>query len=192
MISFKFSYLIILVVVYVIYLIAINIKTRRDLFSNVLSFIFFVYLISIMFLTLLPIPIDPIVKSEGIFPQQENNFIPFYVFWEVFNQKMLLTSAILNVGGNLLLLFPFGFLYPFIKKHRKVTLLSVFRLGALFSICIEVMQSTISILINYQYRSFDIDDIILNTLGVAFGFLMFKLVNFIIKPNFQVKSFKNS
>lgn len=192
MISFKLSYLIILIVIYTIFLVTINIKERRDLFSNVLSFIFFLYLVSVVFITLLPIPIDSIVKSEGIFPKQENNFIPFYIFWEVFNQNILMTSAIWNIGGNLLLLFPFGFLYPFIKKYKKITMLSVFKLGFLFSISIEIMQVIVSSLINYQYRSFDIDDIILNTVGTIVGFLMFKFVDFVIKPNFQMGNIHNS
>jgi glycopeptide antibiotics resistance protein len=49
---------------------------------------------------------------------------------------------------------------------------------------IEIIQGAINILSQYDNRSVDIDDIILNTIGAAFGFLIFKLIKPIVHKLF--------
>ena len=81
--------------------------------------------------------------------------------------------ALKNLLGNLLPFIPFGFLlpiaYPPIKAFFKVFLVGMF--AVLF---IEIFQ--------YMTRlgSFDIDDIILNMVGVLSGYGTFGLVNHVL------------
>lgn len=81
--------------------------------------------------------------------------------------------ALKNLLGNLLPFIPFGFLlpiaYPGIKAFFKVFLVGMF--AVLF---IEIFQ--------YMTRlgSFDIDDIILNMVGVLSGYGTFGLVNHVL------------
>ena len=81
--------------------------------------------------------------------------------------------ALKNLLGNLLPFIPFGFLlpiaYPWIKAFFKVFLVGMF--AVLF---IEIFQ--------YMTRlgSFDIDDIILNMVGVLSGYGTFGLVNHVL------------
>ena len=81
--------------------------------------------------------------------------------------------ALKNLLGNLLPFIPFGFLlpiaYPRIKAFFKVFLVGMF--AVLF---IEIFQ--------YMTRlgSFDIDDIILNMVGVLSGYGTFGLVNHVL------------
>ena len=68
---------------------------------------------------------------------------------------------------NVIMLMPFGFLLPTLfRDKRKLwkTALS----GALFSVLIECSQ-----LLNY--RSTDVEDVILNTLGAGIGYLIYRL-----------------
>lgn len=84
-------------------------------------------------------------------------FIPH--FWKHFGREQL---------GNILLFLPFGFLYPLFRRGSGVlrTLLA----GVGVSLCIEVIQPLLG-------RSFDINDLILNGLGVLLSALLFALIH---------------
>jgi len=69
----------------------------------------------------------------------------------------------------LVLLAPFGFLLPMIRKDVN-TLGKVVATGFLLSLSIELVQLML------PGRAADVDDLILNTLGLLFGFLAFKLL----------------
>ncbi len=68
-----------------------------------------------------------------------------------------------NLVGNLVLLAPLGFLLPaFFKPVRRVE--KMLGIGFLVSLGIELTQLLLKV------RIFDVDDLILNTLGVLIGF----------------------
>lgn len=74
---------------------------------------------------------------------------------------------------NVIMLMPFGFLLPTLFRDKRrlwKTALS----GALFSVLIECSQ-----LLNY--RSTDVDDVILNTLGAVIGYLIYWLFARVIR-----------
>lgn len=68
---------------------------------------------------------------------------------------------------NVIMLMPFGFLAPTLFRDKR-KLWKTALAGALFSILIEGSQ-----LLNY--RSTDVDDVILNTLGAAIGYGIYRL-----------------
>lgn len=68
--------------------------------------------------------------------------------------------------------------YDCVEKRRFLGIV-------LFSVCIELMQFIIGLLIGYNYRCVDIDDVILNSLG---GIIMLLVFERIIK---RVKKRKN-
>lgn len=53
--------------------------------------------------------------------------------------------------------------------------------GFIFSLIIETSQFTISSKIGLTYRSFDVDDLILNTVGAGLGFIFYKFVYPIVR-----------
>ncbi|MGK5551840.1 VanZ family protein [Actinomadura kijaniata] len=74
-------------------------------------------------------------------------------------------EALLQIGGNVLLLAPLGVLLPWIS----VRLRGLFRLAvvvALLSLAIECVQGLL-----VMGRAFDIDDVILNTAGAVLAYL---------------------
>ena len=66
--------------------------------------------------------------------------------------------------GNILLFLPFGILYPLFRPGS--TWQRTFALGVLTSLVIENIQPLMD-------RSFDINDIVLNTIGVAVSTVVF-------------------
>lgn len=81
-----------------------------------------------------------------------------------------------QVIGNFVMLLPLGIFLPLL--YRKISnFLAVFLVSLLASTTIELLQLITS------FRSADVDDIFLNTIGACAGFLIYKLVAFILKPS---------
>lgn len=74
----------------------------------------------------------------------------------------------LNVVMNVVAFMPFGFILPIISpKNRGI--FSVTLLGFELTFLIELLQKFLKV------GSFDVDDMLLNTVGALLGFLLFKI-----------------
>mgnify|MGYP002604798842 CR=1 FL=1 len=78
-------------------------------------------------------------------------------------------AVFLNIFGNVLAFMPFGFFLPVISRRSKKWYNTV-TFGFTWSLILETLQ-----LIS-KVGSFDVDDLFLNTLGAAFGFGCYCLV----------------
>ena len=83
-----------------------------------------------------------------------------------------------QILGNFVMLLPLGIYLPLIfKRLRKVyNFFVVLLICFVVSVGIELLQLATS------YRSADIDDVILNTLGGGAGFLIYQLIKSIVTP----------
>lgn len=96
------------------------------------------------------------------------NFIPFKtIIPYLFGHKGLIIAGI-NLVGNIALLIPVGFLVPFV--FRQMTWKKTLLLSVAAGFIIEIMQVLLRVGI------FDIDDIILNALGVIIGYWAFLIL----------------
>ncbi len=89
----------------------------------------------------------------------------FYIYREQVGMK----AFILNDIGNVVAFMPFGFFFPVIMGLRERPIVTVPVCFA-FSLCLEVIQ------LLTRVGSFDVDDILLNTLGGILGLLIYRLV----------------
>ena len=95
------------------------------------------------------------------------NFVPFKTIVPyVFGSKGLIIAGI-NLVGNVALLVPIGLFTPFI--YQAMTWKVSLALAVAYGLMIELAQVVLRVGI------FDIDDVILNALGVMIGFWMFTL-----------------
>ena len=143
----------------------INVRWETYIYSFVL------YLICAYFMTMLPLP------SEGYFDaippfREQVQLIPFNCFFETNLLRSPVASAV--IVFNLFLTVPLGvflrFLFDF--KFGK-TMIS----GFLFSLLCEITQITgLFFIYPAPYRIFDVDDLIINTLGAVVGYLIFPLI----------------
>lgn len=106
-----------------------------------------------------------VVTGQDVVSWSSNNFIPFK---EIFRYRIGSRLFIKNVLGNLIMFLPYGFFATYTLKSQDNSKLIIF-LTILASLSIECVQLTIG-------RVFDVDDIILNTLGGYIGYEMYKLV----------------
>ncbi|WP_345469364.1 VanZ family protein [Actinoallomurus oryzae] len=75
-------------------------------------------------------------------------------------------AALLEIGGNIVLLAPLGVLLPVLSNRFRGPL-RILLTVAFVSLCIETVQGTV-----IAGRAFDADDVILNTLGAVVAYLL--------------------
>ncbi len=100
-------------------------------------------------------------KNSGHGP----NFVPFKTILPYLLGHKGLIIAGINLIGNIALLVPIGFLVPFI--NQKLNWKNSLFIAIISGLTIEMMQVVLGVGI------FDIDDILLNTLGVMIGYWAF-------------------
>lgn len=94
-------------------------------------------------------------------------------FWN-YRDVLGTESVVLNLGGNVAGFIPFGIMIPFLsKKRRNFFLVTILTLE--FSLLVEVTQ------LITKAGSFDVDDLLLNTLGGSIGYIVFVIVNVCLK-----------
>lgn len=93
-----------------------------------------------------------------------SNYIPFR---EIFRYEIGSRLFIKNIIGNILLFLPYGYFTSDYLNSKKI--LPVCFLTMLVTLTIELVQLNIG-------RTFDIDDVILNTLGGMCGYLLYRLI----------------
>lgn len=87
----------------------------------------------------------------------------------IHRKQIGMEAVILNLGGNVVGFMPFGFILPIISRRGRKwynTLMLVF----LLSLCIETTQLV------FKVGSFDVDDLLLNTVGGIMGFVAYRIV----------------
>lgn len=74
-----------------------------------------------------------------------------------------------NLACNIIMFVPYGFLLPFVLKNKTKRAVRVIISGIVISVSIEAFQYITAL------GLCDIDDVILNTIGVLLGFFAYKL-----------------
>ena len=93
------------------------------------------------------------------------NLFPLVNLFDYDNKRDLL----LNVIGNVAMFIPSGIVLPIIYK-RLDSFVKVILVGGSISLCIEIFQLPFSV------RASDVDDLILNTVGVTIGYGIYALI----------------
>lgn len=104
-----------------------------------------------------------ILKSYNLVPFLEIK--RFIVYREILGMR----AVILNIFGNIVAFIPCGFLLPAISRRCKIMANSIL-VGFFISLLIEMTQ------LAFNVGSFDVDDLILNTLGAVTGAVLYTAV----------------
>lgn len=137
--------------------------------------LFVLYLGWVVGATLFPLPIrSGVVRLEAAGQGLSVNLVPLASIRETLRDGTEFAQVWI-LGGNILTLAPFGFLLPFaaprLAMWRRMALAAL-----LFPLAIELSQLAISLLLGYSYRVTELDDVLLNFLGVLLGFSAFCFV----------------
>ena len=81
-----------------------------------------------------------------------------------------------NLFGNILIFVPYGFFISMASRSRGFFMTFFYSLG--LSMCVEIFQ------ILTKVGSFDVDDLLLNTLGGILGYILFSSCNWIRRKRY--------
>lgn len=109
------------------------------------------------------------------------NLVPFREICRYWRYRTKLGRlAFLNLGGNILGFCPFGFMLPILDCRCRSVVRTV-SMGCCLSLAVECVQLVL------RLGSFDVDDILLNTLGTLLGVLTFLLSDFVRRRIYEKK-----
>lgn len=156
---------------------------RAGLYSplhrEVFLLLFFLFCGGMAIITLTPrwfhwLTLQSNIQTESFFQIGTFSLIPFRTF-------SLDEWSVMILLGNIIMFFPFGFF--FVLLWRRNSWPHVLLTGFLTTFCIETIQLFVG-------RTFDIDDILLNTIGVLLGGLFCRILRRMIPAlySFQVQN----
>lgn len=145
--------------------------------SRILGKILFVLYIIFVFYFLL---ISEIYGRTGEMQEYHYNLVLFQEikrFWN-YREQLGIFAAATNLLGNVLIFLPFGFFMAMASKYRSF--LSTLIYSFALSLTIELSQLFMKV------GCFDVDDLLLNTIGGILGFITFLICN-VIRRNYAKK-----
>lgn len=142
---------------------------------------FAVYLVVLIGLLFTPFPFPPWTRLpaeslEGYrpWPFPWVNVVPFETIGGALRYGLDWQPGRVLVG-NVLAFAPLGAFLPALWPRRR-SLISVVTAGLAFSLALEAVQLGLSLLIGAPYRVADVDDVIINVLGVALGYGLYRAI----------------
>lgn len=113
-------------------------------------------------------------ESLGRDPSQRDYAYNLELFKEIrrfyiYRKQLGMGAFFLNVFGNVIAFMPCGFFLPIVSRRSRKWYNTVL-LSFLFSLSVETLQLILRV------GSFDVDDLLLNTLGGSFGYIVNRLV----------------
>ncbi|WP_346026670.1 VanZ family protein [Beduinella massiliensis] len=140
---------------------------------------FILYLMCALFLAVLPLP-DPEKVRSMTGPVVQ--LVPFQAILDIGKTKgfdisspgtyalALRSPALFQIAANLIMFVPLG---AYLKYYFRCSLKKTALLGFCFSLFIEITQLTGDFFLYPRpYRLFDVDDLMINTLGACAGYLL--------------------
>jgi len=160
---FLIIYCIILCIYYFFFFKKRGKKTNRLL---IVAFFIF-YILCVIKLAFLPIRIFS--QDLGLTIDHYYQLVPFETISQVINHNVWTIQLL----GNIALLFPLPIFIGLLQIGGEFKLSKVIFIGFCTSFSLEVIQLSINFLTKVPNKVADIDDLILNTLGVTIGSLIF-------------------
>lgn len=175
-----FSFLMTIILTLAFMLIYRQRSSNRSLlqFMIVSSFIF--YVLNVIRLAFFPLPMNEtyieLLKQEvdcGIIIERRHNLQLFdFMKW---GNLFHITTV-----GNFLMLMPLSFYCPILFRKKSWGFFRMTFVGFLTSLTIELIQLSYDLVTGYAYRGFNVDDLMMNTLGIVVGYLFLYIVKVMI------------
>lgn len=165
-------------VIVLIFWIIISCVTKKDSSKKILVSLFIIYITAVVSITIFPIIIDP-----ELMPMNDRSIVlvPFSTILNLLKNATL-STIFLQIIGNIVMTIPYGVFIPFMVKKKKWYNYLVYTL--IFPFAIELTQLIICVSTNSFYRTVDIDDIILNSIGIIIGYVIYKILPKFVKEYF--------
>lgn len=140
---------------------------KRRIIRSVSRICFVIYMALLVYFLLLS---DGFGRGEG-YENYRYNLVPFQEIMRFikYYEYIDFPSVVINLLGNIVAFMPFGALIRWVV-NRKTRWYQATAYTFLFSLCVELLQLVAKVGV------FDVDDLMLNTLGGLMGFWVYYLL----------------
>ena len=146
-------------------------STKRKIrFLSVLLFILYVLLL--VYFLFFSEEYGRVTAEERVYRYNLVPFVEIRRFW-IYREQLGTFAVFSNIFGNVIGFLPFGFILPVIFRRMNSGFLICVS-GFILSLTVEVIQLVTKV------GCFDVDDMILNTLGATLGYVLFFVCNHIV------------
>jgi glycopeptide antibiotics resistance protein len=141
----------------------------------ILVIVFFLYLLVLSKLILFKYLTIPEIINHFTFRYDghywsNHNFIPFKtIIFYLFLADINFNIRVDNLAGNIIGFSPFGFILPILSKSFRM-----FKKVTLATFCLSLTFELTQFI--FKFGSFDVDDLILNTIGGMLGYITIHVV----------------
>ena len=94
-------------------------------------------------------------------------------FW-IYRKQLGALAVMANLLGNVVGFIPFGLILPIISREARGFFFITFS-GFTLSLCVETVQLVTKL------GCFDVDELVMNTLGAAIGYLLFAVIHLLYR-----------
>ena len=151
----------------------------RKRFRLICLILFALYVLAIIYFLLLT---DIYGRAEG-YQEPKYNLVPFmeigrFLRSALYGGSIKPIDIVINLLGNVIAFVPFGALIRWVRNQTTGFLIAVLY-TFLFSLAIELIQFVTKVGV------FDVDDLILNTLGGAIGYILYRILRAIDRKRYE-------
>ena len=142
-------------------------------------FLFVVYVLLLLYFLFFSEAYGRVAEAEREYRYNLVPFVEIRRFW-VYRDQLGLFALFTNILGNVIGFIPYGFILPVICRKWRNGFLIVLS-GFCLSLCVESIQLVTKV------GCFDVDDMILNTLGAALGYAGFAACDYLRRKHYGKK-----
>lgn len=144
-------------------------KGTKKAIKGMSTVLFLLYLMLLVYFLFFSEDYGRVAEMEREYRYNLVPFVEIRRFWQ-YREQLGMFALFTNIFGNVLGFLPYGFIMPVIEGNMRSGILITIS-GFCLSLFVEVVQLVTKV------GCFDVDDLILNTMGAALGYLAFWICN---------------
>nr|WP_294660435.1 VanZ family protein [uncultured Blautia sp.] len=143
------------------------------------AMLFVIYILLLIYFLFFSEEYGRVAAEERIYRYNLIPFVEIRRFW-IYREQLGVFAVITNLLGNVIGFIPYGFILPVIARKCRSGFFIILS-GFGLSLLVETIQLITKV------GCFDVDDLILNTLGAALGYLAFAVCNYLRRNHYGKK-----
>ena len=147
-------------------------KETKTLIRRMGILLFVIYIIFLVYFLFFSEEYGRAAEAQRVYRYNLIPFVEIRRFW-IYREQLGTFAVFSNIFGNVIGFLPFGFILPVIFRRMNSGFLICVS-GFILSLTVEVIQLVTKV------GCFDVDDMILNTLGATLGYVLFFVCNHIV------------
>lgn len=150
-------------------------NTKRKI-RQLSIFLFVLYVLLLIYFLFFSEEYGRVAAEERMYRYNLVPFVEIRRFW-TYRKQLGFLAVFTNIFGNIIGFIPYGFILPIIGRKCRSGVFIILS-GFVLSLLVETVQLVARV------GCFDVDDLILNTLGAALGYFAFAVCNYLRRMHY--------